>query len=414
LSAQLELIARMSQDFASSLDIDATLGAALGRITQHIGAEGGAVFLLEDGGETLVCRACAGPVKLTGLRLASREGVVGRCVQANAGQIVRDALNDPNFQPRVDAGTGFVTRSILCAPLAVQDQRLGAIELVNKTAGDGLFERRDMQLLQTMASSAALALSNARFAADLAEREGERRELELAAEIQRSLLPEQPPPPFPVGGVTVPARIVSGDFFDFLPLADGRISFSVGDVSGKGVRAALLMAKAASLYRCLAKADPTPDRLLRTINDEICATATRGMFVTMLVGVYDAAHGAVRIANAGHEPPLLHGADGAFHVFPARMPPVGITPSEPDGEPFPEDSIVIQGGALYVFTDGVTEARGDDGRPLGIDGLQRIIAETARLGLRERIDAIARRIGRQQPHDDVTLLAIDGGGGGGR
>jgi sigma-B regulation protein RsbU (phosphoserine phosphatase) len=177
--------------------------------------------------------------------------------------------------------------------------------------------------------------------------------------------------------------------------------------------AALLMAKAASLYRCLAKADATPTRLLRTINDEICDTATRGMFVTMLVGVYDAAHGTVRIANAGHEPPLLHAADGTFQVFPARIPPVGITPSDPDGEPFPEDSIVIRGGTLYVFTDGVTEARRDDGGDLGVDGLQQIIAETAPLRLRERIDAIARRIGQQQLHDDATLLAIDGGGDGG-
>jgi sigma-B regulation protein RsbU (phosphoserine phosphatase) len=159
------------------------------------------------------------------------------------------------------------------------------------------------------------------------------------------------------------------------------------------MRAALLMAKAASLFRCLAKADAGPARLLGMINDEIYDTSARGMFVTMLVGVYDAARGTVRIANAGHEPPLLHAADGTFQVFPARMPPVGIAASGSSGEPFPEDSIVIRGGTLYVFTDGATEARRDDGRQLGIHGVQQIIAETARAGLlRERLDAIADRL----------------------
>jgi sigma-B regulation protein RsbU (phosphoserine phosphatase) len=398
----------MSQDFASSLDIDRTLAAALERITELVGAEGGAVFLLEEDGGALVCRASAGPVKLTGLRLGAHEGVVGRCVQGNACQMVRDALNDPNFQPRVDADTGFTTRSILCAPLTVQEQCLGAIELVNKATRDELFELRDMHLLQTMASSAALALLNARFAADLMERERERRELELAAEIQRSLLPEDRPPPFPIRGVNRPARIVSGDFFDFLQLADGRVSFSIGDVSGKGIRSALLMAKAASLYRCLAKADPTPAHLLRTISDEICDTTTRGMFVTMVVGVYDATDGTVRIANAGHEPPLLHAADGSFTTFPARTPPAGIVPSEPGSAAFPEDHIVVRGGALYLFTDGVTEARQRDGQDLGTDGLQRIIGEVAPLALRERIDTIVARVAQHQLRDDVTLLAIDG------
>jgi len=132
------------------------------------------------------------------------------------------------------------------------------------------------------------------------------------------------------------------------------------------------------------------------------------MFVTMLVGVYDAADGTVRIANAGHQPPLLHAADGTFRTFPARTPPVGIVPSAPGSDAFPEDHVVVRGGALYLFTDGVTEARQRDGEHLGTDGLQRIIEEVASLALHERIDTIAVRVAQHQIHDDVTLLVIDG------
>ena len=408
LETQLELIAHMSQDFASSLDIDATLRNALERITRYVGAEGGAIFLLSDSGEEIVCHACHGPFDLTGLRLGSNEGIVGRSVRNNACQMVRDALNDPGFESRIDAATGFKTRSVLCAPLTVQDRCLGAIELVNKTARDSLFETPDLHLLRAMASSAALALANARFAANLAEQERQRGELELAAEIQRGLLPEQRPAPFPVAGVNLPARLVSGDFFDFLVLDGGRIGFAVGDVSGKGVQAALLMAKTASLYRCLAKSDASPGRLLGIINQEICDTATRGMFVTMIAGVYDPARGCIRLANAGHEPPLLHGEGGSFQRFPAREPPVGISPTVVGEGQFPEEEIALNKGTLYIFTDGITEARTADGAQCGVEGLKKLIAGAAHLQLSERLNAIAAHVNQHPLRDDVTVLAVDG------
>jgi sigma-B regulation protein RsbU (phosphoserine phosphatase) len=405
---QLELIARMSQDFASSLDIDATLRRGLAHITEHVGAEGGAVFLLDETGEELRCHAWTGPVDLTGLRMKATEGIVGRSVRQNSCEIVRDALNDPNFQHRVDERTGFTTRSILCAPLSVQDQCLGAIELVNKKDSEGLFDDDDMHLLQAMASSAALALLNARFAADLVEQERYRREFELAAEIQRSLLPSDCPPPFPLVGINLAARVVSGDFFDYIRLPGNKIAFTIGDVSGKGMRAALLMAKAASLFRCLAKGEARPGHLLAVINQEIAATATRGMFVTMLVGVYDPAKGTVVIANAGHEPPLAHGPDGSFQAFPAREPPVGLALDLGRDKPFPEDEIALDDGTLYTFTDGVTEARLSSGTEVGAEGIRQLIGETAALPVRTRLRTIVERIAGEQLRDDLTILAVDG------
>lgn len=404
----MELVAALGRDFAATLDIEMTLSGALRRIADHIEAEGGALFMLDPAGKMLRCHASVGPVDIVGLTLSIDQGISGRVVRRNIGEIVRDVSRDPQFDRTADRKTGFTTRSLLCAPLSVKDERIGAITLVNKRGGDGLFADDDLRLLEALASSAALAILNARMAAELVEQERVRRELELAAEIQRSLLPEAPADDFPIHGVNHPARTVSGDFYDFFPLPDGRICFALGDVSGKGINAALLMAKAASLFRCLGKTIRQPGRLLARINAEIAETATLGMFITMVVGLYDPRTGLVRFSNAGHEPLQLHSPDGSFTEFAAEMPPVGVVAGEP-GVSFPEVAVPLAGGALYAFTDGVTEGYVDTGRELGLDGLKDMLIRGASESVLRRISRVAESLTGSQVglRDDVTLLAVD-------
>lgn len=414
MNNQLELLVEMGRHFAATQDIEVTMGRALARIAELMEAEGGALFVLEesDDEQHLVCHASFGPVDIKGLTVPADKGIVGRSVATNSSEMVRDAQNDPNFDTSMDAQSGFTTRSILCAPLSVKDERIGAIEVVNKTGGDGLFADDDLTLLEALAASAALAISNARMAGELAEKEVMRRELELAAEIQRGLLP----PPgeddgFPVRGVNRPARVVSGDFFDFFIMYDGRIAFTLADVSGKGMNAALLMAKTASLFRCLGKEDLRPGRLLQRINAEVCETSMRGMFVTMVAGIYDPASGRVVLANAGHEPPLLHTTDDAFKTLEATAPPVGIPPELTGGGPVPEEVLHLNGGALYIFTDGATEGYVAPGIELGADGFMDMIRSGTADGLngQARIDAVANRLGGsgEALRDDITVLVID-------
>jgi sigma-B regulation protein RsbU (phosphoserine phosphatase) len=407
-TAQLELIAEMAEAFADGRDVNATLRTALARITRHVGAEAGSLFLLDPDGDSLVCQASIGPADISGLRLAAGEGIVGRTVRDNACELVRDVRRDPSFQNKVDAQTGFTTRSILCASLPVGDRSLGAIELINKRGAEGLFDERDRGFLRTLAAAAGLALQNARLAERLVEQERVRRELELAAEIQRSLLPARRPPPFPVHGVNLPARGVSGDFFAWLELSDGRIGFSLGDVSGKGMNAALLMAQTTSAYRCLARLGHGPGELLARVNQEVCDTATRGMFVTLVVGELDPRTQRVRLANAGHEPPLLRRAQGGFESFPAEAPPVGIAPDLLDGAAFPELELPLAGGALYLYTDGLTEGL-RDGRPLGAEGVRDLVAKHESLPPGARIDAIAAQVAGAAERDDITLLVVEPG-----
>ncbi len=406
-SDHLGLLASMGQDFAASRDIDKTLERALARITEYLGAESGALFMLDDEGRTLTCTCCYGATAIAGFRLPSDQGIVGRAVQNNVGEIVRDVADDPGFYPGVDHRTGYTTKSIVCAPISIHDRRMGAIELINKRGPDPRFSSDDLHMLEAMAASAGLAILNARMAEALVEKERFERELELAAEIQRSLLPKRRDPLFPIHGASLPARLVSGDFYDFFVLADGRISFNIGDVAGKGMNAALLMAKTASLYRCLGKTLHHPGELLARINAEIHETATRGMFVTMVGGIYDPATGRVRLANAGHEPPLLLRQDREFVAVPAEAPPLGIAPSSPAFDDFPETEFALDGGTLYVFTDGVTEGHLTRGGVLQVGGLKEAMRRYARMPLHRRLDSIVALFGGGNPRDDVTMLGVD-------
>ncbi|NQV82642.1 MAG: SpoIIE family protein phosphatase, partial [Rhodospirillales bacterium] len=185
-----------------------------------------------------------------------------------------------------------------------------------------------------------------------------------------------------------------------------------GDVSGKGMNAALLMAKTASLYRCLGKTVRTPGRLMARVNAEICETSTRGMFVTLAGGIYDPVTGLVRLSNAGHEPPLFHRPDGEFQDFPAEAPPVGITTMLADGDEFPEIEINLDGGTLYIFTDGVTEGYLEDGSELEVEGFKTLIRDNAALGTSARLETVISLIkrGNIALRDDLTVLAIDDAG----
>ena len=409
VSAHLELLSKMSGHLAVTLNIEETIQKALDLIVQFVKAEGGALFLLDNRNNTLVCKASVGPVDIHGITLNTGEGIVGQCVAENSSRIVRDVQQDPDFDHSVDESTGFQTRSILCAPMVGHFEKIGAIELVNKSDASGLFSDTDLLMLQTLASAAALAISNAHMAEDLVAQERVSRELELATEMQRSLLPTARPAPFPVCGINLPANEMSGDFYDFFELGDGRVYFSLGDVSGKGMDAALLMSKTASLFRCLGKTQHEPHVLLATINRELCETAIHGMFVTMACGLFDPASGEVQLANAGHEPPLLHARDGSFTATPASAPPLGILPLVAGDDGIRKETLRLDGGTLYIFTDGVTEGDLANGKQLGVDGFTAIVRESAGLPAADRIEAVVSRLGNtgRTRHDDITLLAID-------
>ena len=399
------LLADVTHEFASSLNVEETLQNAIDQIIVYLNAEAASIFLLEETERTIVCRKCAGPVDITGIQLQLGQGIVGKVIDENAAQIVRDVRENESFAAAVDAGSGFETRSIMCAPLTVRGRCIGALELINKRSGDRLFAASDMHLATAVASAAALAIHNARMAQALVEQERVRRELELARQIQESLLPGHPGGTFPINGINIPAREVSGDFYDFCEVGGNRIYFSLADVSGKGMNAALLMAKTTSLLRCLAKMESDPGVLLAKVNREICETASMGMFVTIVVGYVDRDAGLVHFTNAGHQPPLQWKGDGEYIEFEAGAPPIGILP---DLE-FPSQTVNLADGALYIYTDGLSESLDNDGQELGVDGLCQIIAECEIYPSNLRLEEVVATLRKHDRKitDDVTMLMIE-------
>jgi sigma-B regulation protein RsbU (phosphoserine phosphatase) len=403
LSAALSLLARMNQDFAESLGVETALKRALPSIVESVGARSGSIWLVAPESHEIVCHASVGPGRIDGARLSENQGIVGRAVRENMCQRIYDVSSDPDFAREVDERTGIETRSVLCSPISFMDRPLGAIQMVNKAEGDGHFSDNDARLLRVLASSAALAMANARMTADLVDHERVKRDLGTAAEIQRGLLPLPRPEPFPIFGVNVPARTVSGDFYDILPLEDGRVGFCLGDVSGKGMDAALMMVKTSSLYRYLARSIQNPNALLAELDRELSETASHGKFVTMVAGVYDRKTRVAVIANAGHEPALLRTGPGRFEEIRAQAPPLGIGMASGS---FPEVALSLEGCSLYIFSDGLTEACAGDA-PLGAEGVKRIIDRFAGEPIGERVDDIVTDVATHQIRDDLTMVAVE-------
>lgn len=206
----LALVADLAQALASTLDLDAALNLALARIVHVLGAQGGAVFLVDAATNELVCRACAGPVDIHGLRIPADRGIVGRAFATGQCQIVRDAATDPDFTGAIDRITGVRTQSMLGTPLMTARGPIGVLQVINKRDG-ALFDESDRDLLRALAAPAALAASNAALTRDLLEHARIRRELQLARRMQRSLLPRRRRGGFPILAINHPAREISGD-----------------------------------------------------------------------------------------------------------------------------------------------------------------------------------------------------------
>lgn len=406
----LQLIAEIGQAFTASLNIDHTLHNALEKIMQHLNAEAASIFLLQDNKKTLKCRACTGPVNIIGMELPADQGIAGKVVEEDCTQMICDVSKSTDFSPLFDQQTNFTTRSIICAPLSIKGDRLGTLELVNKKSGDGLFNEQDQQLLTALASSASLAIHNATMTAALVEQERMQKELQLAREIQQSFLPSASKADLPIYALNIPAGEVSGDFYDYFVLEDKRIYFNLGDVSGKGMNAALLMAKTSSLFHCLGKVSDDPGQLLSIINNELVEKSMHGMFVTMIAGLYDPANNSVKIAIAGHPPPLLKSplqkdGDEDFQLINAQEPPLGITANID----YPITEINLNGDSLYLYSDGITEARTTQEEQLGIEGLKTAITDTSSTLPVDRLDKIVNRVMETHPQikDDVTLLLLE-------
>jgi len=405
----LGIIMKMNQEFAVSLDLSDTLNTALKVIIERINAQAANIFLINEKDKKFECIASLNQDYLDEYKLDLKDGVMGKAIEQKrcirVGDVRKDIREIAEFYFDLDNKTNFTTFSVLCSPLIVGNESIGVIHCLNKTTDNKLFQEEDRQLLETLSAPAAFAIRNAKMAKDMIEKNKIQKEVEIVGDIQKSLLSQNKKDAFPIAGINIPAKVVSGDFYNFSDLGDGRYGFGVADVSGKGIKSSLLMSKASSLYRCLSKTNFSAADLLMQLNIEICETISRGMFVTMLIGVYDSNKKELLLSSAGHEPPIIFSTDGSFSNYNEAGPPLGIMPKTK----YEEHKVPFDNGSMYIFTDGITEIKNPKGEMLGSEGFQNFIKKYKDKPNNERLKIIIDEIintGHIQK-DDLTIVVID-------
>ena len=240
-------------------------------------------------------------------------------------------------------------------------------------------------------------------------RDKQKYDLKVASEVQQSLIPK--PSSFPAGfyATNTAAKGVSGDFFDFVKIDNERYTFVLADVSGKGMHAGILMAKTSALFRRLSKSKTSLKEMVSTINNELCETASRGMFVTAVFGIYYKKENKVEFINTGHEPVLVSNNIESFVDIESKAPPIGMFEMTPDQLKVEVYNPQNKKAFLFIFTDGVTEGKLIDGKEMGREGLIDIIKANYLNSTQKIIDEVSKKLIFKNVtlHDDVTILGIE-------
>lgn len=303
--------------------------------------------------------------------------------------------------------TGVQQGSTMCAPLMAGGDVLGILQL--SAAGSQVFHREDLDLHAGIAVQAGVALASARMHDRLVRQDRVNEELRVAEQIQRSFLPRSQPtlPGYSFYAHYDPAYEVGGDFYDFIPLPDGRLAILIGDVSGKGVPAALLMARMASELRLSALSEREPARVMTRVNRALIEMGHSDMFVTAIYAVLDPLRRRLTWSNAGHLPPYLrHAETGAVELLESGVSTaLGIL----SDVSYEEDSLELSmNDTVVLVTDGVVEAKDGRGEEFGFTRLSQVIGGGPSAGevLARLLEQVCQHVGGEAQYDDLTIVTI--------
>lgn len=402
--------------------------------TRILDAHGGALYLADRTGTKLVpvfiskgCpplvdvpphilqQAAVTPVAIESyLRLHSimvGEGLMGRVWQTGQPAYLNEFSEAPELSKLRDSALS--TASVMIAPLLYGKQNLGLLALGNGPMG-APFTQSDFVVFKSISEQSAFALYNAIIYSEANEKKRLDHDLEIARDIQRILLPAEAPGihGFEISGLNVPARQVSGDYFDYIKVDDERLGVAIADVSGKGVPASLIMAICRSVLRSQAAHNPSPADVLRKVNRQLYPDIKEDMFISMAYLILDHARGGLILSRAGHDAPMLY-KRATQTVFPLKPP--GMVLGIDSGSVF--DRITTDfhvpletDDCLVLYTDGVTEALDGEGFEFGMDRMIQSVRASAVHGasaiVTRVIEDVRNFVGTQPQHDDITLIAI--------
>lgn len=403
---ELSMLNDLAAAIGASHDLDTILQTIIRRSLKATRAEQGVITLFREEEKTplkTLVRTATHSRSTSDLR--PNESLVGWIQLHQQPLLVNDPSSDERFK---DASWSEGVHSLLCVPLMVRGELMGLLTVYNSRSADG-FSTDDQRLLSIIAAQSAQVIENARLFEEEKELLRVNEELRLAYEIQTRLLPEQPPtlPGYELAGTSVPAHQVGGDYFDFIPLNDDRLAFCVGDVSGKGLPAALLMASLQATLRGQAFRSPSADDCLSQTNTLLHQRMRRRTFVTLFYGLLDTRRHRLHYANAGHNRPFLRTADGHIRCLEEG----GLVLGAVSNASYQEATLSFApGDLLLVYSDGITEAMNTARESFGEDRLKALLASLEEATPQETIDrvldAAQGHAGTSEQHDDMTLLAI--------
>jgi phosphoserine phosphatase RsbU/P len=416
----LNLLLEVAQMLCKIPALDEVIKTVVDSALQITNTERGLLFLRDDEGNLQLRLAHGkGGVELgTAITDYSREVVEKVAASGREEVVLEDTLTG-----KASNETGIIqglTRSIVAVPLqkasladnadqtgAGLPQMLGVLYLESTQQAASL-TGLDRQVLQTLAFEGATVIENARMFRLSREQEKMQRELDVARSIQQGLLPRELPQSsyFEAAAFTIPTQTVGGDYYDLIPLPGDRCAFSVADVSGKGLSAAMLATTLQGAFAALAGADLPLEELFSRANAFLCARVPMGMYATLFYGVLDW-QGTFQYVNAGHAQPLLVRAAGAMEPLLSSSLPLGLF----SGVSFLVDTVHLQlGDKILIYSDGVTDSRNAAGDLFGDERLRSIwewsVPESPRESCQRILSVVHAFVGTAPQADDLTLLAL--------
>ena len=298
---------------------------------------------------------------------------------------------------------------MLAVPLSVDERNVFGLIYADSPTYETTFSEEHLNILTTLASVASIRVENATLLEERIERERMEHELELATEIQQRFQPAGPPevPGYEFQGISFSCYEIGGDYYDFIERHDGRMLIALGDVSGKGTAAALLMSSVHAAMHAQVSARSSLDQTISSVNQYLAENTPANRFVTLFTAELDPPTGVLRYINAGHNPPLIGRADGSIQQLSSGGFPLGIMPA---AEFELGETVLNPGESLVVYSDGVSEAKNIKDEEFGMERLSTVIQNNlnaSAAGIRDKVESALSAFTQTAPaNDDITLVIV--------
>lgn len=405
----LGLISKVGVALLSSSGLDETLNQVASLVFDAVPAERVVIMLRDEKADTgmeIKVARIRGKEDQTGDVRISR-AIMTEVVENGKSVLTQDAQQDPRFASQTIVLQGI--RSVLAVPLSVDERHVFGIIYADSPGYETTFKAEHLDILTTLASVASIRVENASLLDERINRERMERELELATEIQQRFQPDGPPivEGYEFQGISFSCYEIGGDYYDFIPRHDGKMLVALGDVSGKGTSASLLMSSLhAAVHGQVAAKTPLID-MVTAVNVYLAENTPANRFITFFAAELDPATGQLLFVNAGHNPAIITRADGSIEMLDSSGLPLGLMSF---AEYETGTAQLNSGDMLFIYSDGVSEANNIDEDEFGMDRLKAVLSKNvgrSANGIRDKVEsALSEFTGTAAPNDDITLVIV--------